>query len=113
MMFHKELTPEHWFKYSFMVQLANVGTDISRAIQYKKQENIASSEAAFQRALELLNLTILDPKNKGPKLKELCRAKELLIAYFMFNINECGFTDEAWDNYFYAFGYAAALERGR
>jgi hypothetical protein len=32
--------------------------------------------------------------------------------YFMYN-NEYGSTDEAWQNYFYAFNYAAALQRGR
>jgi hypothetical protein len=113
MKFHADLMPEQWFAYSFMMQLANVGSDVSRAIRWKNEGDIQSSEAAFQRALELLNLTILDPKNKGPKLKELCRAKELLISYFMFNVNECDFTDESWQAYFFAFSYAAALERGR
>lgn len=112
MIIHKELASGRWFKLSLLEQLANVGSDIERTIQWKRKGDLEYSSAAFERALELLTLTIIDPKNRGPRLKELCRVREALIDYFMCD-NEYGSTDEAWQNYFYAFNYAAALQRGR
>jgi hypothetical protein len=109
-MFHKELTPEQWFKFSTYEQLANVGCDIGRTIRWKAKGDMQHSEAAFLRALELLSLTIIDPKNSGPELRELCLARELLIDHFMFE-NTYNTTAEGWDQYFFDFNYAAALER--
>lgn len=107
-----KILPERWFKFSLFEQLANVGTDIDRAIRYKNTGAMLDSKAAFYRALELLDLTIADPKSRGPRLKELLRVREALIDYFMYD-NEYGSTDQAWQDYFFAFNYAAALERGR
>lgn len=90
---------------------ANIGTDVDRAIRWRKRDRKEESQAAFERALELMYLTIADPKNRK-RLKELVRAKELFIDYFLFE-NTYGFTDEYWRDYYYWFGYAAALQRGR
>lgn len=108
---HKDQASGKWFARSLMEQLANVGTDIERAIRWKNKGNLEYSQHAFERALELLWFTIEDPKNKG-RLKELCRMKETLIDYFMGN-NIYRSTDESWQRYFYAFNYAAAMEKGR
>jgi hypothetical protein len=110
MMFHTELTPERWFSFSVFFQLANVGADIERAIYWKKNNNPEYSIKAYYRAHELLSLTIVDPKNRGPRLKELCRVREFLNDHFAFD-NSYGTTDEEWQRYFYDFAYAAALER--
>jgi hypothetical protein len=110
---HKTLTPERWFRFSLMEQLANVGTDIERTIQWKKAGNLDYSQKAFERALELLYYTIADPKNiKRGTLRELCRMREALLDYFMGD-NEYCTTDEIWSRYFYEFNYAAAMEKGR
>lgn len=111
MIIHKELAAGRWFELSLMEQLANVGTDIERCIRWKKKGNLEYSQKAFERALELLTLTILDPKHKG-RLRELGRAREALIDYFMCD-NEYNSTEEFWQNYFYQFNYAAALQKGR
>ncbi len=93
-MIHKNLTLDRWCKFSLLEQLANVGTDV-------------------ERALELLDLTIADPKHRGKgSLKELTRTGEMLIDYFVYD-NEYGSTDEFWQEYFFAFNYSAALQRGR
>ncbi len=104
---HKDLTEERWQKLNFFEQMANVGAEIGRAINWRKDKS--RSEAAFQRGMDLLDLTIADEKNhsKG-RLKELCRLKEVLGDYFMSD-NFYGSTDEKWNNYFYAFNYAARL----
>lgn len=111
-MIHKGLTQERWFKFSLFEQLANVGMDIERTIQWKNKENQEYSQQAFERALELLDLTIADPKNNQGKRKELLRVREALIDYFMYD-NEYASTSELWQSYFYDFALASAITRGR
>lgn len=108
---HKDLANGRWNTFSLMEQLGNVGSDVERTIQWRKKGNLEYSQQAFERALELLELTIADPKNRR-RLKEIVRAREMLISYFMYD-NQYGFTDEWWQKYFLDFAYAAALERGR
>jgi len=108
---HKDLTNERWNTLSLFAQLANIGCDIERCIQWKRQGNLQDSNKAFERAMELLDLTIVDPKNKGCRLKELTRVREALKDHFVYN-NEYYSTDEQWQDYFFSFNYAAALERG-
>lgn len=105
------LASGRWFKFTLMEQLANVGTDVERAIQWRKKGNLDYSQKAFERALELLDFTVRDPKNKK-RLKEPLRAREALVDYFM-GENMYGSTDELWQNYFYGFNYAAALAKGK
>jgi len=112
MMIHKDLEPSRWFKFSLFEQLANIGTDIERTIQWKKNGNLQYSQDAFWRALELLDFTIADPKNKGGSLKELLRMREVLIDYFIYD-NEYSSTDKSWQDYFYQFNYAAAMQKGK
>jgi hypothetical protein len=113
MIIHKDILESgRWFKLSIMEQLANVGCDVDRAIRWRNRGELEDSKHAFERALELLSFTILDPKNRGPRLKELTRVRETFIDYFLFD-NEYKATDEMWQNYFFQFNYAAALERGR
>ena len=109
-MFHKTLTPEQWYQFSTFEQLANVGCDIGRTIQWRDKNEAQYSELAFFRALELLSLTIIDPKNSGPQRRELCLTREMLIDHFMFD-NTYNTTDDVWQRYFYDFTYAAALQR--
>lgn len=110
MIIHTGLTPERWFKFTIFEQLANVGMDIERTIQWKNK-NLEYSTKAFERALELLDLTIADPKNRK-RLKEICRARYMLVDHFMCD-NEHQSTDKQWQEYFYQFNYAAALAKGR
>ncbi len=111
MTLHKELAQGRWFELSLIEQLANVGMDIERAIRWKQKNNSEHSGKAFERALDLLSLSIIDPKNKK-RLKELTRVREILIDYFVYD-NEYGSTDKSWLNYFYPFNYAVALRKGR
>lgn len=111
-MIHRDLTLERWCKFSLFEQLANVGSDVDRTMQWKKHKNAKYSQNSFERVLELLDLTIADPKNKGGTLKELVRMREALVDYFMFD-NQYLTDDEFWRTYFYGFGYAAAIACGR
>ncbi len=111
-MIHKDLSPERWFQFTLFEQLANVGCDISRAIQWRKKGDSDYANRSFDRALELLDLTIRDPKNKGGTLKELVRTREALIDYFLFD-NVYNTSDEIWHDYFLDFNFAAAIAKGK
>ena len=103
--YHPQLTAGQWFKLKFIEQMANIGSEVERTIKWR-DKNKEYSQRAFERALELLDLTISDPKNKSfPRLKELCRLREVLIDYFCFD-NQYLSPDDFWRKYFYAFNYA-------
>jgi len=102
---HKNLAAGKWFELPLVEQLANIGSEVHRTISWKKKGDLEYSQKAFERALELLDFTIADPKNIG-RLKELTRVRECLVDYFMYD-NIYGSSDEEWEKYFYAFAYAA------
>lgn len=109
---HKELLESgRWLKLSLMEQMSNIGCDVGRAIQWKAKGDLITSKHALYRALEQIDFTVADPKNKG-RLKEILRVREFLTDYFLGD-NQYSFTDDAWQGYFYYFGYAAALQRGK
>jgi len=105
---HSDLTQDHWNEFTLFEQMANVGSEVERAIKWKNKGNKEYSRMAFERALELLDLTIADPKNIS-KLKEIVRVREVLADYFAFD-NEYHSTDRSWQDYFYAFSYAARIK---
>ncbi len=102
---HQELASGKWNKLTFVEQMANLGSEVRRTITWKNQDKLDYSERAFERALELLHLTIADIKNKH-HLRGLTRLREALIDYFSFD-NEFKSSDKLWQNYFYAFNFAA------
>ncbi|MEW6617995.1 MAG: hypothetical protein AB1422_01370 [bacterium] len=101
---HKQLAQGRWFELTFFEQMGNIGTDVGRAITWR-DKNIEYSQKAIDRALELLELTIADVKNRK-RLKELLRLYEALVDYFYFD-NQFSSSDKLWQNYFFAFSYAA------
>jgi len=104
---HKELAAGRWQGFSFFRQMANIGSEVSRALNWRERRNPDYSRLAADRALELLDLTIADPQNRR-RGKELWRLREALADYFYFD-NQFGSTPRAWRLYFDAFAYAAAL----
>jgi hypothetical protein len=80
-MIHKELISGKWAQMSLMEQLANVGSEVSRTSKWKKKENEIYAQNSFERALELLDLTILHSP-RFPATKELCRAREEICKHF-------------------------------
>jgi hypothetical protein len=104
---HKNLAGGGWQKLSFFEQMANIGSEVERTIKWKNKGNAEYSSLAFERALELIDLTI-DNEKSPSHLKELLRVRETLADYFAFK-NEYGSTDKSWQNYFYAFNFAARI----
>ena len=89
--------------------MGNIGSEISRALNWQAKNNPPYMLLATDRALELLDLTIADPKNLR-RGKELWRVREAIADYFYGN-NEFRSTPRSWRDYFDAFAYAA--NRGR
>ena len=67
------------------------------------------AERAFERARELLDLTIADPRRRG-RLREICRAREMLVDAATGGHEYCT-TPEDMDRYFLAFAMAARKDR--
>lgn len=102
---HKQLASGRWYKISFIEQMANIGSEVERAINWKIKNNSGYSQKAFERALELLDLTMEDQKNRK-RLREIARAREALVDYFAFD-NFYRSSDEGWKKYFITFNFAA------
>lgn len=105
---HKNLASGRWGKLSFFQQMANIGSEVIRAINWQKK-NKEYSQMAIDRALELLDLTIADKKNhQRGRLKELLRLREFLVDYFYFD-NIYQSTSIDWEKYFLSFNYAVNI----
>jgi hypothetical protein len=102
---HKDLASGRWGQLSFLDQMANIGSDVERALNWRAKGNLAYSQKAFERALELLDLT-LESATVAAHLKELARLREVMADYFV-GTNQFGSTDASWRRYFLPFAYAA------
>ena len=78
---HKELAHGRWFQISFVEQMANIGSEVERALNWKTRNNPVYCQQAFERALELIDLTVDDKRNRS-RLKELTRVRESIVDYF-------------------------------
>jgi hypothetical protein len=108
---HRDLAAGRWFELPLVEQLAHVGSEVERTMRWRAKGNAEYARRAFERALELLDLTIADTKHRS-RLRELTRLREVLADAFWFD-NRYGSTDASWHRYFHAFAHAAALARGR
>ena len=106
---HPGLAAGGWQRLTLVEQLANVGTEVGRMIRWRDRDE-ARTAAAFERALELLDLTLADSRWRG-RLKEIARARELLCDAEAGG-TEYGTTLEGLDRYFLAFSLAARRNRG-
>jgi hypothetical protein len=102
---HRELAAGRWNQFSFAEQMANVGSEIERTISWKAKGRPDYGDRAFDRAIELLDLTIADARNRT-RLRELLRVREALADCFVFN-NSYQSTPKSWQRYFRCFLFAA------
>lgn len=106
---HRELAAGRWNQLSFAEQMANVGSEVERTIAWKIKGQPDYSRRAFERGLELLDLTIADARNRT-RLRELLRVREALADHFAFdNIYQSNHKD--WQRYFHCFLIAARRNR--
>jgi hypothetical protein len=108
---HRELGNGRWWDLPLAEQLGHVGSEISRAVRWISR-NPAIAEGAFHRALELLDLTLADPRlrQSRPRLREIARAREV-VADFFAGPNQYGSTASSLQKYFDAYAIAARNRR--
>jgi hypothetical protein len=106
---HKDLARGRWREMPFLEQMANIGSEVERALKWRAKHNTAYCEQASERALELMDLT-LDSTKGFARLKELARVREVIADYF-FGANQFMSTEEPLRKYFSSFAYAARRNR--
>lgn len=102
--FHNNLN-KNWSSYSIYEQMANIGAEVGRSINWGKKNNQKMCTNAFYRALELIDYTVADSKNKN-RLSEILRMREILVDYSI-GENIYHSSEENWTKYFYYFNLAA------
>lgn len=95
---HKNLSNGEWNKKSFLEQMANIGSEVYRTLNWKEKGNKEYSEMAFLRSLELFDLT-KDSKLTYPQYKELLRMREIWVDFFKYE-NEYNSDKEFFNTYF-------------
>lgn len=103
MIYHQGLA-DRWKGMSLLEQMANIGSEVDRALTWKTKNNAPFCQKAVERALELLDLS-LGSTTEFPRLKELARVREGLVDFFL-GSNEYNSTGDAWHKYFLQFALA-------
>lgn len=106
---HKTLSAGRWSEMPFVEQMANIGSEIERALNWQNKNNREFSLKAFERSLELLDLTIANATTFS-RLKELTRLREGIADYFL-GQNQFKFDDLFLKKYFNNFLFAANKNR--
>lgn len=106
---HQELAAGRWAGLSLSEQMANIGSEVSRALNWKNKGNEEYSRKAGCRALELISLSV-DCADRAPLRRELTRLRETWLDYF-WGDNQFGSTELLWQKYFDHFNYAARKNR--
>ena len=104
---HGDLAAGRWRELTLAEQLGNVGSEFGRAVRWSAR-NPALAEAACHRTLELLDLTLDDPRHRASvaRLREIARTREL-VADFLAGGNRYDSTAPSLQKYFDAFAVAA------
>ncbi|HER42907.1 MAG TPA: hypothetical protein ENO08_00415 [Candidatus Eisenbacteria bacterium] len=101
----EDLASGRWRELSLAEQMAHIGSEVSRALNWRNKRNAEYSMKATERALELIDLS-LESAGSYPRLKELARLREALVDYF-YGTNEYASSETLWRNYFDHFNYSA------
>jgi len=102
---HKQLAQGRWGRLSFLEQMANIGAEVGRALNWQAKNNSIYCRKASNRALELIDLA-LEQAATFPRRKELARLREAVVDYF-FGENQFHSTAASWRSYFSPFTFAA------
>ena len=71
-----------WGSFTLMEQLANVGSEVERAMTAHEAGNVSRFDNALARALELFDLTAADERWRGVRRREILRAREEVCRLF-------------------------------
>ena len=109
---HKTLENGRWAKMPFLEQMANIGSEVYRTSSWKMKGNSERARMAFERALELIDLTIkygrLNEPGRNAMLEEVCRLREEFCRNYLSSDSD---SLASFDKYFMQFAVAAAKRR--
>lgn len=103
---HHTLAAGRWNGLRLVDQLANVGSEVERALLAHEQGRAERRDRALDRALELFDLTAADDRWRGPRRRETLRAREQLCRIFFAEDAEPDLADYL-RRYFLQFAIAA------
>jgi hypothetical protein len=106
---HRGLAAGRWNTLTLAEQLANVGSEVARAIQAGRAGRPERRDRAIDRALELFDLTAADERWRGPRRREVLRVREEFCGLFVAGESPPD-TATSLERYFAQFGFVA---RGR
>jgi hypothetical protein len=102
---HKDLSLERWSQLSLCEQMANIGSEVCRALNWRKKGNEDLSRRASARALELIDFS-LDSARSFPRAREFARLRESVVDYF-YGSNQFCSSEKLWRRYFDHFNHIA------
>ena len=108
--FNSEAFVQRWRMLSLAEQMGNIGSEFDRIVSWKKKNNADFAARALDRTLELLDMTIGDPRWSGPRRRELTRTREILCDALVGD-NTYNTPLEFLSAYFYQFAVAARAGR--
>lgn len=110
---HQELAAGRWWELSLAEQLGHVGSEVSRALRWTSRDE-RMAQGALARALELVDLTLADPRwrQSVTRLREIARAREVLVDFFA-GSNDYRSTGPSLQRYFDAYAVASQRRRSR
>jgi len=74
---HKNLKPERWGKFSVKQRELMIANELNRAKNWIEKNDLEDVNNCYERALELLYLTVEITKDKN-RLKEYLRLREMM-----------------------------------
>jgi len=107
---HRELAAGRWWQLTLAEQLGHVGSEVSRVLRWRSR-NASIAQGAMHRALELLDLTLADPRHRRSvaRLREIARAREVLVD-FLDGPNQHRSTPASLQRYFDVYALASRTQ---
>lgn len=99
---HPSLLDGRWNTFTFAEQMGNVGSEVHRVLTWKERKDPARYASALERALELLDATIADPRWGVERKREILRVREGMMG-FLEGENAQAWDSEALQRYFDGF----------
>ena len=102
---HQEFARGKWFTLPLVTQLAHIGSEVARTRQWQHKDD-ASFRNAFERALDLFDLTLEDSRWRGRR-GEIALSRELFCGAAL-GENRYHTSLEDLDRYFLQFAVASS-----
>jgi len=97
---------ERWGSLTLFEQMAHIGSEVERSMRAHASGREERREKALERALELFDMTAADERWRGPRRREILRAREEVCRLFFDDEAPVG-SSRGLREYFLRFAVAA------